>query len=454
MSFLKRMNISNPQILNSINICFGFYEPLQDLIRYDPKGWNQRVEDELKKMGRLFGSGDEFGTFTYQATSEKQRQQTIQKKEEYTQRKQAEAKERHAEAQSEMERAAKGNYFLEGPISLTQQYHSKWDMEIMVMGDWHVVGEGCGGKNKVDIRHALDRLFQNHNSEQKHMLDFFLETPFRRKDQTNLEPSPFTSKQGAIERYFHRCFLPDKTSCDDVYSNVRFHYADVRRLHDRVIGLVFDPVYDWQVEQGIVQPLSIAYQLDALRSFLKDVIVPLTKSQTVKQVWTDLKIYKQLNAIQNKTTKTYIQRYFGHRIVGLAKRILIMNYPALLVSTDPKTQKDFDTKYSQWKVSPDMDQIGLQPPKQAFVQPSVSALTFADRVRLQLTTDVWSIHQYFMDVYLLARVFRSFKGGNSNPKRIVIYAGESHAQLYRVMFRELGFQTTREIRSQRNKVHQ
>jgi hypothetical protein len=54
-----------------------------------------------------------------------------------------------------------------------------------------------------------------------------------------------------------------------------------------------------------------------------------------------------------------------------------------------------------------------------------------------------------MDMYLLPRVFRSFKekdGSLYEAKNIIIYGGDNHARRQRQILQELGFETIRYIK--------
>jgi hypothetical protein len=59
--------------------------------------------------------------------------------------------------------------------------------------------------------------------------------------------------------------------------------------------------------------------------------------------------------------------------------------------------------------------------------------------QLKLSEYVFMYQVLLMDVYILARIFREFKGGES-PTKVIVYTGNAHTDMYIKLLKSLGFE--------------
>lgn len=281
--------------------------------------------------------------------------------------------------------------FIEGPISLSE--HKLQNRHFYIFGDEHIKKHKCN--NAIHIADFLENL----ESLDK-PIDIFIEIEYDSPKFQRSEPLPGQY----IYDIYHK--FKNSLSYNKVYSkyrNIRFHYADIRNYSDQVNDL---HIYSIKLYKDIRKRMqniykydtSIEYQNETLKilcEIMNDInsrnLFPLVNDK----IMIESKINKQLENIIDTNIHSKIKDFF---IDKLNKYIFSWEEFSMYAI-------DIFENY------PITDKI-------------IPLAELIDKLSLYIMT--------IMDFYLISRSFRY-------SNNVIIYAGESHAEVYRDLLKFLGF---------------
>jgi hypothetical protein len=161
--------------------------------------------------------------------------------------------------------------------------------------------------NCYDMVAHLDRIFTNAERTEKRV-DFYLEVPFQDVD-FDLVENIFSEQEekklkqdyiGSILYYFNKCFKKDKKDCK--FSNVHFHYADIRQTPLK--GLVLP---EYKLFNTVIETcLPILRDLKRLQMLLSEDVGVLS---AVDDVWGG-KLGRTLQSIQLEDINAHVRAFF------------------------------------------------------------------------------------------------------------------------------------------------
>jgi hypothetical protein len=304
-----------------------------------------------------------------------------------------------------------------GPISLSEHWHPGLGKHIYVFGDKHVNQAKCRESNQraVRIDQFLDRVIKANKDK---VLDIFLEMEYigsrsgkrQRRHHTFEEPRDFIT--GLMVTY-EQCLRISKRACE--HPNIRAHYVDIR-FHRTLESIIME----WFV-MGQGQPEATRSSRDHSRAVHEWWLHGLQHSPVlvnsfplqqplINRILEETKIKKQLAAVKDAKLRQYLLNWGLNELHRLNRAF---GSDITTLRTAPQKTRAF----------------------------------FA----------ILEIVSTFMDMYALARIFRSFRQVpgkySDDPTHVIIYAGDAHSQNYRRVLKKLGFKLVQETRSEK-RYHQ
>jgi hypothetical protein len=275
-----------------------------------------------------------------------------------------------------------------GPVSLTEWTSNKYNKRIYVFGDIHVNQGICPPKSiGEELPFFIDSVLKNNQDK---TIDLFIEAPYIDK----LDPKKyFPVLDCPLNKFI--CSLQDclqlrKETCR--YKNARFHYADIR--HHKSLRYLHDLFWDMKFVIEEKNP-DLAGSL-----YLKlEKNIPEVRPSLLKES----KIMKQIEAINDPEIIEILELK-----ARVALRNLAINFDKNSINNILKTIKEF----ALTKQLPNEKLLALLPKYHILINSMVG----------------------FMDIYLLARLFKS-----PDAKNVIIFVGETHATYYNNLFGKLGF---------------
>ena len=274
---------------------------------------------------------------------------------------------------------------------------TKYDMKLLFIGDSHTYQHGC-----PKISDPISFFIQEQIRTATCFIDLFLEVPYIFEKRA--EPIRVGNTFMAITHAdYWDCFTWDKHFCP--YGNLRAHYIDLRNIPN-------DPYFS--VEKIIV---SLFYGHSPKDNN------ELLNNPKVKKIFQNAD--SCINYIDSLIKTTKINKQLNNITQPEVKKVLL--------------------KYQQlWK----------EPPSHA--TPSVVSwnniqLALKDKASKRLINDLYftlaSLPATLMDVYTVARMFRTYKNDPQKyslpAKNIILFAGNFHNNRYRdLLVNDLGFKIT------------
>ena len=301
-------------------------------------------------------------------------------------------------------------------ISLT--YHVLNNKKIYIFGEHHYPTDNCS-INKTGIP-VFDFIKMNIENIPK-FIDIFLESPFIMKDQEKLKQYIDKSQIGTLRNfekqysnclYFKHCNLP----------NIRFHRTDVRKI-------VFQPPFVPYILHLIymIENIIRSKKLEDYKKYLQ-VYHNIINNQNYNE---SINIYKE----KSKNINTLIPLL--HYPFSKIRKQIDNTYIDLFKNYIERSLKEIDQKYIDFNF---INNFITNLPKNKF-----PIFTQYDTLKTIVVTNL-TFESIFMDIYLLARVFRKFNNekykNSKEPENIIIYVGDKHAQTYRKILNQLKFDNT------------
>ena len=178
---------------------------------------------------------------------------------------------------------------IQGPVSLTEYFSTKYNKHIYLFGDVHVNASTCDDKNSVHIVDFLKDIINN-----AEITDVFIEAlvaknpkkiiPRTRSEFFESIRIPEITKKSSyldmVRNEFRNCLLFDKTKCKYIKNeNARFHYIDIRTVDVIVEQLFFERFVLRQKRE----PIGVKEFERSLNDMLQTEVI-LEESKITKQI--------------------------------------------------------------------------------------------------------------------------------------------------------------------------
>lgn len=235
------------------------------------------------------------------------------------------------------------------------------------------------------------------NRDKSIYIDFFLETKYKTKiDDCKDIRSGNSYNLDMFDMKYKDCLCPSKIKC--LYKNIRFHYIDIRFNQNIFLNKLRESIFSdnfvSKLNEIFKTPESIEYKnLKNKKDFLEYGLKEYSKSKLLKQ-------YENIP------------------------------YPEVKIKL-----LEFLNKY--------LDKVDLNDITYTNIMKIIlnKNLTEKDHEKLKLNFIIYLTG--FMDMYTLSRIFRKFKQQENiyseEPKNIIIFSGNAHANNYRSILNDLGF---------------
>jgi hypothetical protein len=264
--------------------------------------------------------------------------------------------------------------------------------------------------NEYDYATNVDEFIKDiiDNENKNTHIDFFLEMPYISKDKECFEYKSESYNVANLFNTYMDCFCPSKIKCK--YKNVRFHHTDIRQS-----------ITENQIFLNKLLNFLITNKFNSIFKLLESDEAKEYKSLKTKEnfleyglkVYSKFKLLKQQRNIPYEEVKLKILEQLSKCLNKVDFKI-ITHENIFAVITDLIIYKNDEPKLLD-----NLNKIGK-------IRDSVLFYT-----------------ECYMDVYLVARMFRKFKTKENEyseePKNILIFAGEYHAIAYRKLLAELRF---------------
>lgn len=314
--------------------------------------------------------------------------------------------------------------YLSGPVKLTVHYSEKYKKYIYIFGEIHIKNEKClEHKHSSTMANFLSNVVRNSDK----FIDIFIEQPILHRETTKLFAGGIIGD--ITDKFGSSCTEIEKTCWN--YPNLRYHYTDIRKnTSDHLLYLIhvlLRPLTEGRLYGGETLDNIIKLYEDNQKYF-KDVTTLITE---VDKRYKNFKLEKQLEHIKNNDVKTKLIQYIEHNINMQANKDNSYN-----IALSLEKMIDILKMVKKQATSDNVESLLLK----------TDIIKHADNLYMGMLKSL----VYYMDMYLLARLFREFKskrGFNSHePKYVIIYAGNSHAEHYREFLKILDFDMLKEIK--------
>jgi hypothetical protein len=307
--------------------------------------------------------------------------------------------------------------YLLGPTSIVKMTKLGSSKIIYLFGDFHEKFSKCPiGIPEINKLTFDDLLISELKSNPDSIVDLFIEATYINKLYPKSKYNYTSSYMIDIIDKFKNCLELDKDTC--AFKNVRMHYVDVRSFGSmdvRVLQLLYIIVTSLLKGESEIAYISWENLTKELMENKTNPTEIIKNMKDMSNIYSSTKITKQIENIINHYNDVGEDL---QNILNYNNEFYIANKFKLLDLIDKlnlgNLQKEIDNNYlnDMWKI--------------------LNQLT----VRL-------------MDVYLLARMFRTFNTKDtinvpskysSPPENIIIYAGQYHIDFYIYFLKNHGFQ--------------
>lgn len=310
--------------------------------------------------------------------------------------------------------------------SLSYHTSSIYNKDIYIFGEHHNSIGTCKIKDDCNtFNFIIDQI-----SIVPKMMDVFLETPYIHKTGKYL----LYKDPGILSKFrinLQNC-LDIKKECQ--YPNIRFHNADIRLsigikrpfildIEETMIGLYYDMYlqrgnfsYNYH-KKHLLNLLTLKKYKNDRIEYDKAIKSYDTSMEYLLKKFSKIKLEKQQKNISNKNVKQILLEYLIDSIRRIDLKYLQLNVITNIIKKLPKNiPKIVPTEFN----SSNDNLLDLLVP--------------------------------IMDMYLIARMFRTFKDvpyqNSKEAQYIIIYVGDAHANNYRDILDKLNFKTEFYSRSQ------
>jgi len=290
-----------------------------------------------------------------------------------------------------MDKPIKGYKYLIGPISYREYYSKEYNKHVILIGDYHVIGDICpdtsNKDNTINIFELLLMTFKNTNEK----IDFFIESAFQRKGYYTITKEKDSYLEN-INNLFQNCLRIDKKECP-LRDKVNFHYVDVR---SHILLTAPDVAY---VDPSQIQRYKLRVKQFSTLSETSEGFV-----NKIKEIY---KIDRGLRYIEDEDIREVLSEYFDDAI---------------------------ETYYNNTIDSFKNISNNIDDPEYDFS---------LDQKIIRSNSIYYTV---IMDYYAMVRMFRYFNNDEKNTSRkIITYFGEAHNLRIGEFLEMFNFQLIRDI---------
>lgn len=323
---------------------------------------------------------------------------------------------------------------VKGPLSLTEHFSEKFGKHIYIFGEMHYFTEDCKGE-------PISKFLYETIRDSDKFIDFYLESPnYTDYEYKRLFPSDYKENFQTIsniEYKFSNCFRRDKKDCE--LPNLRAHWTDIRRTEKiaKITQKLQLYLLFWKgdIRKNRSEEKDIEKVYNLFSEFYNQPVVKKSKDMpmfidNISKLYSRL-ITKQLKSIDDSAIKNTLEDWFNfsctENVFANERTIQFLNeYQGNLL---------YAPYYYLSILQKTID--------------SVEKIRILDLVSGFMNYITGSM-ACIMDIYLLSRVFRTFRDSVS-PQNIIIYVGDHHAESYRQVLNMLDFTLIASSRTDDNK---
>jgi len=323
------------------------------------------------------------------------------------------------------------NIAINGLKSFTVWENKKYNKIIYLLGEYHTTLGSCPANIPNQIT-APEFFFSLLNSTNK-LLDVIMELPIhavakKKHDKKLMFLFDYQGKGGMTSTFASllnkRCIINTSNSNCGYLNHVRFHAVDVRR---------YEPL----------APVMKFYDLIASIVFFKDPPIPIVNELS--------KLKPSLWKFEDNTAGDIIRRYFNlFKISKQLNNISDSNVASRIVEEFTNSVKTYVNDFPL-AINP-VEAINKMEELVRSVDRNNKKLV-EHKIRMyagEAITIVTGILAVLMDVYALARMFRTYRNVlgqlNGDPTNIIVYTGNTHTLFYQRVLTQLGFDMVEEAK--------
>jgi GTP-binding protein EngB required for normal cell division len=394
-------------------------------------------------------------------------------------------------------RSPSKNKYVMGPISLSEHYSSKHDKHIYIFGDLHdKKSRPCDitkiTAQQIHIMYFIDQLIRK-NIQNGKKTDVFLEG-LPKYVKTNATPDEFDynklnwfeselftvgEKQAQMYKKFSSTFKSDPTLEQRVRNDEELNYIKYLMNHESVpkqhrewIKHIFDENKNTP-EEVVSIVKSFIRSLYGRYNYLSDVVrhyQPYLEHTDTTDIYNfnhNARFHTMdIRSVCELFDKNFQQNNIVCALSTLGDKINLWADVLLKFKNvdDSQLIREVDSFLDRSGVTKEVNKV-----QDPFISTELKKMLNIGKTHVyNLVRDLFILRKdtapkdivdlmrsmyanfliEFMDIYLLARIFK-----NSDFKNIIIYAGDYHARVYRSFLKRIGVSTIREIHSEKTCIN-
>jgi hypothetical protein len=324
---------------------------------------------------------------------------------------------------------------LTGPVTISHLVSPDGNMNILLLGDKHVIAPKCGGhpahnhQDITDIDVWLSKLFDKNESRENNNnpIDFILEAHYL--TDNNDEPHPIASAIDSglpIENYIYKilhrfkdCFTYQKNNC--IYRNTRFHSTDIRLYeeNERFSMFLTNEGFLHSFIKDITWEDSETEWIKLLNINIVNPLRRLLKLWNTKNIDAIIESLRQTNPLHRENLVEYYLEDYKQSL----ERVLQIK----ITNENDNYVENFIDDYCK-----NVRARLLHACRRPTMRNSHASIVFGGKDRMD---GIFQIDMLRMDILTMSTVFNS----TLNMKRVIIYAGNVHITNYLDILLKSGF---------------
>jgi hypothetical protein len=284
---------------------------------------------------------------------------------------------------------------ISGPMSFYHLYSKEHQKIIYMFGEHHGRGGGCE-VDRYDITQYLSELFETTNV----FIDFFIEVPIisNKKHYYNKNKLLPNSYINDLFLEFSECIEPANRQ-QNKCSLSRVHYIDIRKINYKEYT---NATNIFGFFERNIQTYLILDDFNELPDIIKKMLLFFENNSSDTIIDYILSEYSKNYFLNKNIKKSYMNNEIGIFIYNILKTYVKLNLPEIKQLIDKlKIKKNIEYQY----------------------------------ILQQLNGEFIHINHYLIDWYTLARIYKKvenlkFVFQPSEPRNIIIYAGNNHIKNY------------------------
>lgn len=325
--------------------------------------------------------------------------------------------------------------------TVTNMYSELYNMNIYLFGDYHVTKYNCNNfDNSSDISSFLDEQIKTSTKQ----LDIYIESAiYSNMNKYNI--LTVFNKDLYLHNFTDKyidCLTKDKTKCK--YPYIRLHSTDLRKNYNEYYHYIFDMykyMYNIYISLFDINGGDIVYyntNIDNINKNIKNIkglLIYSNNVEDIKSLFSDKKKLKEsIDTNFKKETKIYKQIL---NIEDYELRDKIIEYTNKYWFND-NIDKYFEyinyNNIISW-INNFENHIRTHNNEYRYLNKLISDLE-------NITDGLQSIVSYYMDTYLITRLFRKYEKKkfkySDRSTNIIIYTGNAHIKKYIDILKYIG----------------